>query len=82
MATDEILQALLESSLRVEALLVTSIGSQSQSQSPAGLPPSWRRRIQDNSMEVVTSILAGETTAEGAAAQIQENRVPPQGGPQ
>jgi hypothetical protein len=79
MATDEILQALLESSLRVEALLVASIGTQSQS--PAGMPPSWRRRMaEDNSMEVVTSILTGEATAQDTAVAIQENRAT--GGPQ
>jgi len=80
MTTDEILQALLESSLRVEALLVASIGTQTQT--PAGMPPSWRRRMaEDNSMEVVTGILNGETTAADAAVAIQENRVPQGGTP-
>jgi len=77
-----LLTQLLESSLRVEALLVAQYGQQQQNVG-VGMPPSWRRRMaQDADIEMIDQILAGTTAAE-TAALIKEKSMPPQaGGPQ
>jgi hypothetical protein len=63
------LEALLASSLRIEALLVTLIGEQNNL-----MPPAWRKRMAaEDDNDMVAMILDG-ATAEEAHTAIKDRR--------
>lgn len=70
MPDNKVLTELLESSKRVEALLVVLIGQQGTS----GMPPAWRRRMAiEDEMDTVKLALDG-TTAEDMQVHIRDRR--------
>lgn len=70
MATDTLLEELLASSKRIEALLVTLVGK------PTAGPPGWARRFgqEESTMTTVEGIIAGDVTPEQAVESAKEQR--------